>query len=53
MVKTSATSLEIQKGIEEICEPNTDTILREQIRQLDKAILDYDNDSGGKGGKHD
>ncbi len=44
MVKTSATSPEIQKGIEIIYELNADTILREQIRLRDKAIRDYEND---------
>lgn len=43
-VRTSATSPEIQKGIEKIYELNADMILREQIRQRDKAIRDYEND---------
>ncbi|MCM1508832.1 MAG: Rpn family recombination-promoting nuclease/putative transposase [Ruminococcus flavefaciens] len=44
MVRTTSTSPEIQKGIEKIYELNADTILREQIRQRDKAIRDYEND---------
>ena len=44
MVRTTSTSPEIQKGIEKIYELNADTVLREQIRQRDKAIRDYEND---------
>lgn len=44
MVRTTSTSPEIQKGIDKIYELNADTVLREQIRQRDKAIRDYEND---------
>lgn len=44
MVRTAATSPEIQRGIDKIYELNADTVLREQIRQRDKAIRDYEND---------
>lgn len=44
MVRTASTSPEIQRGIDKIYELNADTVLREQIRQRDKAMRDYYND---------
>lgn len=44
MVRTTTENPAIQKGIEAVYALNADTILREQIRQRDKAIRDYEND---------
>lgn len=44
MVRTATENPAIQKGIEAVYALNADTILREQIRQRDKAIRDYEND---------
>lgn len=44
MVRTNTTNPEIQKGVDAVISLNADTILREQIRQRDKAIRDYYND---------
>lgn len=44
MVRTKTQNPAIQKGIDAIYELNADTVLREQIRQRDKAIRDYENE---------
>ena len=44
MVRTAAKDPAMQKAIDELYEINADTILRERIRQRDKAIRDYEND---------
>ena len=44
MVRTKTQSPQIQKGIDAVYALNADTILREQIRQREKAELDYAND---------
>lgn len=44
MVRTTTENPAIPKGIEAVYALNADTILREQIRQRDKAIRDYEND---------
>lgn len=44
MVKTNSKNPAIKKGIDAVYALNADTILREQIRQRDKAIRDYEND---------
>ncbi len=44
MVRTTTENPAIQKSIDAVYALNADTILREQIRQRDKAIRDYEND---------
>lgn len=44
MVRVTTENPAIKKGIDAVYELNADTILREQIRQRDKAIRDYEND---------
>lgn len=44
MVRTTTENPAIQKGIDAVYALNADTVLREQIRQREKAIRDYEND---------
>lgn len=44
MVRTTTENPAIQKGIEAVYALNADTVLREQIRQREKAVRDYEND---------
>ena len=44
MVRTTTHNPVIQKGIDAVYALNADTVLREKIRQRDKAIRDYYND---------
>ena len=44
MVRTTTHDPVIQKGIDAVYALNADTVLREKIRQRDKAIRDYYND---------
>ena len=44
MVRTTTQDPAVQKGIDALYELNADTVLREKIRQRDKAIRDYEND---------
>ena len=44
MVRTTTQDPAIQKGIDAVYALNADTVLREKIRQRDKAIRDYEND---------
>lgn len=44
MVRTTTQNPAIQKGIDAVYALNADTVLREQIRQREKAIRDYEND---------
>ena len=44
MVRTTTKNPAIQKGIDAVYELNADTVLREKIRQRDKAIRDYENE---------
>ncbi len=44
MVRTTTQDSAIQKGIDAVYALNADTVLREKIRQRDKAIRDYEND---------
>lgn len=44
MVRTTTQNPAIQKGIDAVYALNADTVLREQIRQRDKAIRDYENE---------
>lgn len=44
MVRVTTENPTIKKDIDAVYELNADTILREQIRQCDKAIRDYEND---------
>ena len=44
MVRTSTQNPAIQKGIDAVYALNADTVLREQIRQRDKAVRDYENE---------
>ena len=44
MIKTTTQNPMIHKSIDKIKELNADAILREQIRQRDKALRDYEND---------
>ena len=44
MVRTTTENPAIQKGIDAVYELNADTVLREKIRQRDKAIRDYENE---------
>ena len=44
MVRTTTQNPAIQKGIDALYALNADTVLREQIRQRDKAIRDYENE---------
>ena len=44
MVRTTTENPAIKKGIDAVYELSADTILREAIRQRDKAIHDYEND---------
>lgn len=44
MVRVTTENPAIKKGIDAVYELNANTILREQIRQRDKAVRDYEND---------
>ena len=44
MIRTTTQNPAIQKGIDAVYALNADTVLREQIRQRDKAIRDYENE---------
>lgn len=44
MVRITTQNPEIKKGIDAVYALNADTVLREQIRQRDKAIRDYENE---------
>ena len=44
MVRTATQNPAIRKGIDAVYALNADTVLREQIRQRDKTIRDYEND---------
>lgn len=44
MVRTTTQNPAIQKGIDAVYALNADTVLREQIRQRDKAVRDYENE---------
>lgn len=44
MVRTTTENPAIQKGIDAVYELKADTVLREKIRQRDKAIRDYENE---------
>lgn len=44
MLRTNTTNNSIQNGVDAIYKLNADTILREQIRQREKDIADYNND---------
>lgn len=44
MVRATTQNPAIQKGIDAVYALNADTILREQIRQREKAMRDYEND---------
>lgn len=44
MVRTTTQNPAIRKGIDAVYALNADTVLREQIRQRDKAIRDYENE---------
>ena len=44
MVKSSTRNPAIQKAVDVVYELNADEVLREQIRQREKALNDYNND---------